>query len=216
MMFGELAAIGLGHFLVAWPSDRLRESGRRRSTAHAAARRRAIAPPLRGPAPAPALNCSRRSAQHRLHVRELDARNVEQVGDLLHGDARRRPACRRLRAHARTCTSRNTRIRSGRCAQASTNCCMVDSRSKSGLLPRVKCCDGGVDLRAVEPQLGHHLARGGDLRLRDAPVGLGDVPHDLERGGEEALADLEHACATAGAAHARRRSGRRSVRGSGR
>ena len=42
--------------------------------------------------------------------------------------------------------------------------------------------DRGVDLRAVEPQLRHHLARGGDLRLRDAAVGLGDVAHDLERG----------------------------------
>ena len=53
--------------------------------------------------------------------------------------------------------------------------------------------DGRVDLRAVEPQLRHDLARGGDLRLGDAAVGLGDVAHDLERGGEEPLADLEHA-----------------------
>ena len=53
--------------------------------------------------------------------------------------------------------------------------------------------DGGVDLHAVEPQLRHDLARGGDLGFGDAAVGLGDVAHDLERGREEALADLEHA-----------------------
>ena len=58
--------------------------------------------------------------------------------------------------------------------------------------------DGGVDLRAVEPQLRHHLARRGDLRLGDAAVGLGDVAHDLERGREEALADFQHAGAAAG------------------
>ena len=53
--------------------------------------------------------------------------------------------------------------------------------------------DGGVDLHAVEAQLGHHLARGRDLVLGHAAVGLGDVAHDLERGGEEALADFQHA-----------------------
>ena len=85
----------------------------------------------------------------------------------------------------------------------STNCCIVDSRSNSELLPRVKCVDRRVDLGAVEAQLRHYLARGGDLLLGDSAVGFGDVSHDLERGGEEALADLEHASAAAGAAHAR-------------
>ena len=40
-----------------------------------------------------------------------------------------------------------------------------------------------------EPQVGHHRARGGDLLLRDAAVGLGDIAHDAEGGAEEALAD---------------------------
>ena len=61
--------------------------------------------------------------------------------------------------------------------------------------------DGRMDLRAVEPQLRHDLARRGDLRLRDAAVGLGHVAHDFERGLEEAHADLERV--GAGAARAR-------------
>ena len=61
--------------------------------------------------------------------------------------------------------------------------------------------DGRVNLRAVEAQLRHHLARRGDLRLRDAAIGLGDVPHDLERRREKPLADFEYAGAAARAAH---------------
>ena len=61
--------------------------------------------------------------------------------------------------------------------------------------------NGRVYLRAVEPQLRHDLARRGDLRLRDAAIGLGHVAHDLERRREEPLADFEHAGATARAAH---------------
>ena len=62
--------------------------------------------------------------------------------------------------------------------------------------------DGRVDLRAIEPQLRHDLARRRDLRLRDAPVGLGHVSHDFEGGLEEALADLERVDAAARAARA--------------
>ena len=115
-------------------------------------------------------------------MREFEARDVEQVGDLLDGGARRplhvdafeRRAHLDLEEHAQQV--RPMRAGLGELLHASA------SRSNSALLPRVKCCDGRVDLRAVEPQLRHDLARGGDLRLGDAPVGLGDVAHDLERG----------------------------------
>src|SRR4051812_26770710 len=51
--------------------------------------------------------------------------------------------------------------------------------------------DGGVDLRTVEPQFRHDLARRGDLGFGHAAVGLRDVAHDLERRAKEFLADLE-------------------------
>src|SRR6478752_4747415 len=57
-----------------------------------------------------------------------------------------------------------------------------------------------MDLHAVQAQLRHDLARRGDLGLRHAPVGLGHVPHDLEGGTEEALADFLWARSAATAA----------------
>ena len=58
-----------------------------------------------------------------------------------------------------------------------------------------------MDLRTVEPELRHDLARRRDLRFRDAPIGLGHVSHDFERGLEKAHADLERI--DAGSARAR-------------
>jgi phosphoribosylaminoimidazole-succinocarboxamide synthase len=51
--------------------------------------------------------------------------------------------------------------------------------------------DGRVDLRAIELHVVHDLARGGNLRLGDAAVGLGHVPHDFVGRPEDAHADLE-------------------------
>src|SRR5690242_1919918 len=51
--------------------------------------------------------------------------------------------------------------------------------------------DGRVDLRAVELHVVHDLARGGDLGLRDAAIGLRDVAHDLVGRAEDPHADLQ-------------------------
>ena len=92
-------------------------------------------------------------AQHRLHVRELEARDVEQLGHLLDGDARRalhvhafeRGAHLDFQEHAQQV--RPVRAGIGEIAHACA------SRSKSGTLAAREMRDGRVDLHAVEPQL---------------------------------------------------------------
>ena len=120
-------------------------------------------------------------AQHRLHVRELDARDVEQFGHLLDGGARRalhvhaleRRAHLDLEEHAQQV--RPVRAGIGELLHGGFE---IEVR----ILAAREVRDGRVDLRAVEPQLRHDLARGGDFRLGNAAVGLGDVAHDFEGG----------------------------------
>ena len=53
--------------------------------------------------------------------------------------------------------------------------------------------DRHLHLRRLQAQLRHDGARGLDFLLRDPPIGLGHVAHDLEGGAKEALADLGRA-----------------------
>ena len=133
-------------------------------------------------------------AQHGLHVRQLEPRDVEQLGDFLDGDARRALHVHALERGAHLDFEEYPQqvrpVRAG-LGEVLHRAFQVEVR----ILAAREMPDGRVDLRAVEPQLRHDLARGRDLRLRDAPVGLGHVPHDFERGLEESHADLERVAA---------------------
>src|SRR6185503_18892506 len=88
MMFAELAAVGLGHLLVRRLGIDL-EDLVRRGELHAmrargaGARTRACATGAAAGAHLFATN-----AQHRFHVRQLHARDVEELGHVLHGGTR--------------------------------------------------------------------------------------------------------------------------------
>ena len=69
---------------------------------------------------------------------------------------------------------------------------------EAGLLALAEASDGLLHARGIQPQLRHHRARGRDLLLGDAAVGLGEVAHDPERGAEEALADRRQLLRTGG------------------
>ena len=126
-----------------------------------------------------------------LHVREFEARDVEQFGHLLDRRCAPGPCMSTPSSAARTWISRNTRSRSGPMRAGIGEVVHGGFEVELGTLAAREMRDGRVDLRAVEPQLRHDLARRGDLRLRHAAVGLGDVAHDFERRLEEAHADLE-------------------------
>ena len=94
------------------------------------------------------------------------------------------------------------RIRSGRPPQAPYSAASAASSANCGRLALGEAGDRHLHLLGIQAQLRHHGARRLDFLLRHAPVGLGDMPHDLECGAEEALADLSRRGARR-AAHAR-------------
>jgi phosphoribosylaminoimidazole-succinocarboxamide synthase len=193
MVFAQLAAIGLGHlFIRGLRVDFQNLIGR--GELHAAAGWRLSA--SAGTAVAATRSPTRpkllaTNAQYGFHVCQLDSRYIEQVGDSLNRQVRRPfhvhalERCAHL--HFKEHTHQVGAIRAG-LGELSHGGFQIEVRA----LAAREMGDGSVDLHARESQLRHHLARGGDLGLGDTPVGLGDVPHDFERGREEALADLEH------------------------
>jgi hypothetical protein len=66
---------------------------------------------------------------------------------------------------------------------------MTACRSKSGRLALAEQRDGGAAALAGELQAGHDRLRQRDLGLGHPPVGLGQVAHHREGGGEEGALD---------------------------
>ena len=91
-------------------------------------------------------------AQHRFHVRELEPRDIEQLGDLLDGDARRALHVHALERGAHLDFEEYAQqvgpVRAGLRELAHRG-----FQVEVGILAAREVPDGRVDLRAVEPQL---------------------------------------------------------------
>jgi phosphoribosylaminoimidazole-succinocarboxamide synthase len=137
------------------------------------------------------------NAQHRFHVRQLEARHIEQLGDFLDCEPRRalhvhtfeRSPDLQLEEHAHELGP--IRASLGEFPHRGLEI-------ELGILAVREVGNGRMNLHSGESQLGHDLACSGDFRFGNAAIGFGDVPHDLEGRREETLTDLEHTGATTG------------------
>src|SRR6266853_490305 len=128
------------------------------------------------------------NAQHRLDLRQLEGRDPQRGGDSSHQGPHRalqivageRPAHLDLEEHAQQVGPPAAGASEGDELAAE-----VEGRELAG----AEAGDRLAHLRAIEAQLAHDGARGGDFPLRHAAVGLGETAHDTEGGAEEALAD---------------------------
>src|SRR2546430_4637809 len=127
-------------------------------------------------------------AQHRLDVRQLEGRDPQCGGDpsdqrphrAFQTVAGERRAHLDLEEHAQQVRPPAAGASEGGELAAEVEC---------GELAGAEAGDRLAHLRAIEAQLAHDGARGGDFQLRHAAVGLGETAHDTEGGAEEALAD---------------------------
>ena len=133
---------------------------------------------------APGLACANRG----LHAGELRLRHAEALGG-----AHQDPAGRRRDAVAREGRAQLQLDERGQQveAQAASFAQLLDAQIRivGRRFPRSEAFDGGGDLVWPEAQVLHEPPRRIDLRFRDAPVGFGDVPHDLEGRSEEHVRD---------------------------
>ena len=131
-------------------------------------------------------------AQQRLHLHDFVRRNAER-----RADARQHFAARGIQAAA---PQRRLQLDlHEHAAQVGTPAAQLPQLAQQRLQREIAALalreqlDRELHFALAEPELAHHRARGADLVLRDAAVGLGEMTHRLERGAEERFLHLRRA-----------------------